>query len=215
MRKILSLMMLMTAFVVSTSAQNGVKLTFDKPGSATNNITVHVTDVDGNALTGVTASLESTSCTEFKTGSAAALSRATNSVLAPNAGYPNTQNAQITYTFKIEGLSSDFVYGGTAVDVYALTGGGAAQGNTGSTIREWTIDVATGATEAGLASYTNLTGCDICTVSNKDGDLFHKAWEAEGTAAEGTSTLYVKVTLTKTASLGCFAGIGAVTLKAK
>ena len=189
-----------------------INLTFDKPGSATNNITVNVKDGSGNIVPGVTATLVSTSCTEFKTGSATALSRTTNSVLAPNAGYDNQQNSTITYTFKIDGLSTAFSYNTAALDVYALTGGGAAQGNNGSTVREWSFDVSTGSTEGGVSTYVSSTGNDICTVPDADGDLYHKVWELNGTEQNVTAPIYIKVTLTKTASLGCYAGIGALKL---
>ena len=187
-----------------------INLTFDKPGSATNDITVNVKDGSGNIVPGVTATLVSTSCTEFKTGSAAALSRTTNSVLAPNAGYANAQGSTITYTFKIEGLSTAFSYNSASLDVYALTGGGAAQGNSGNTVREWSFDISTGSTEGGVSTFVSSTGNDICTVPDADGDLYHKVWELNGTEQNITAPTYIKVTLTKTASLGCFAGIGAV-----
>ena len=189
-----------------------INLTFDKPGSATDNITVHVKDGSGNVVPGVTASLVSTSCTEFKTGSAAALSRTENSVLAPNAGYANTQGSTITYTFKVEGLSTAFSYNSAALDVYALTGDGGSQYNNGNAVREWSFDVSTGSTEAGVTSFVSSTGNDICTVTESDGDLYHKAWELQGTSQNATAPIYIKVTLTKTDTNGCYAGIGAVKL---
>ena len=189
-----------------------INLTFDKPGSATNNITVHVKDGSGNVVPGVTASLVSTSCTSFMTGSAAALSRTTNSVLAPNEGYANQQNSTITYTFMIEGLSTAFFYNSAALDVYALTSAGGSQYNNGNAVREWSFDVSTGSTEAGVTSFVSSTGNDICTVTESDGDLYHKAWELQGTAQNATAPIYIKVTLTKTASDDCYAGIGAVRL---
>ena len=199
-------------FTVTLAKIDYVSLTFDKPGSATNNITVNVKDADGDAIPGVTATLESTSCTELKTGSATALSRTTNSVLAPNAGYANAQGSTITYTFKVEGLPTTFTYNNAALDVYALTGGGAAQGNTGNTVREWTFDVATGSAADAVTSFVNQAGNDICTVTDQDGDLYHKLWTMTGTDKAATDALYIVVTLTKTASLGCYAGLGEVQL---
>ena len=199
-------------FTVTLAKIDFVSLTFDKPGSATNNITVNVKDADGDAIPGVSASLESTSCTEFKTGSAAALSRTTNSVLAPNTGYGNAQGSTITYTFKVEGLPTTFTYNKAALDVYALTGGGAAQGNTGNTVREWTFDVETGAATDALTSFVSQSSNDICTVDDQDGGLYHKLWTMSGTDKVATDALYIKVTLTKTASDGCYAGIGEVQL---
>ena len=215
MKKITTLFAMLLLCAVTATAQNGVKLTFDRSGTTPNDVTVNVTDLSGAALTGVTATLESTSITAFKTGNATALSRTTNSVLAPQTGYNNTQNESIWYVFKIEGLTSAFEYVYSAVDVYALNGQGNAQGNGGTTVREWDIEVATGNSAANVAAFTSLTNKDICTVTESDGNLYHKSWEAEGTATAATNPIYVKVTLTKRASLGCFAGIGSVSLKAE
>ena len=198
-------------FTVTLKPIDFVSLTFDRSSSATNSVTVNVKDSEGDAIPGVTASLVETSITEFKTGSATALSRTTNSVLAPNAGYDNQQNSTITYTFKVDGLAG-VSYNKAALDVYALTGGGASQGNTGSTVREWTFDVETGSATNALESFVSQSNNDICTVEDEDDGLYHKLWTMSGDRETATDALYIKVTLTKTASLGCFAGIGKVQL---
>ena len=197
---------------ISRNELSSLNFTFDRAGNTLSDVTVNLKDDDGESILGVTASLVSTSCTEFKTGSATALSRTENSVLAPNAGYANAQGSTITYTFKVEGLSNAFSYNSAALDVYALTGSGGSQGNTGTTVREWSFDVSTGSTEAGVTTFASSTGNDICTVTDEDGGLYHKVWELQGTSHNATAPIYIKVTLTKTASLGCFAGIGAVKL---
>ena len=201
------------------ASYTGIKLTFSRADagsgtatSSTDDVTINVTDQSGSAISGVTASLVSTSITELKTGSASALSRTSNAVLAPNAGYDNKQNSTITYTFKVDGLSPDFTYNTAALDVYALTGAGAVQGNDGGTVREWTFDVSTGSTAEGVATFVSQAGNDICTVSDTDGNLHHKNWKLYGSNKSATDALYIKVTLTKTASLGCYAGLGAVEL---
>ncbi len=201
-------------------AYSGIKLTFSRvdagSGTATNavsDVTVNVTDMDGNALSGITATLASTSITELKIGSAAALGRTTNSVLAPNAGYENVEGGTITYTFCVTGLSTDFAYKYAALDVYALTGGGTSQYNTGSTVRYWTFDISTGTTADAVASFISQSGNDICTVNDESDGLYHKNWEMTAASEKAaTATLYIKVVLTKTASLGCYAGLAGVTL---
>ena len=187
-----------------------ISLTFDRSSSATNSVTVHVKDKAGNNVSGVSATLESTSITEFKTGSATALSRTTNSVLAPQTGYANEQYSTIEYTFKVQGLSGSYYK--AALDVYAMTGTGASQYNNGNCVRYWTFDVATGTTADGTTSFVTQAENDICTVTDDDGGLYHKLWEMSGTANTTTNPLYIKVTLTKTATLGCFAGIREVRL---
>ena len=212
--------MLLMLVCMGTWAYSGIKLTFNRvdagSGTATNavsDVTVNVTDTYGNALPGITATLESTSITELKTGSAAALGRTTNSVLAPNAGYANEQNSTIEYVFCVTGLDTEFAYNKVALDVYALTGGGEQQ-NPNDTQREWTFGISTGETAGGVASFISQSGNEICAdgTSLSDG-LYHKNWEmTAGSEKAATATLYIKVVLTRTASLGCYAGLAGVTL---
>ncbi len=218
---LVTLAMLLTAAsgAWADAGYTGIKLTFTRAdagsGTATDavsDVTVNVTDKDGNAIAGVSATLASTTITQLKTGSAAALSRTSNAVLAPNAGYANNQNSTIEYTFCVTGLSTEFTYNYAALDVYALTSGGAAQGNTGNTVREWTFDVLTGSTSDGVSSFVSQAGNDICTVTNSDGGLYHKTWEMAASNENATATLYIKVVLKKTDSNGCYAGLGSVQL---
>ena len=193
----------------------GIKLTFDRTGTSVADVAVKVADQDGNALETVTATLVASSITSFRNAGSDALTRTENSVLAPasGAGYNNQQGDQITYTFRIDNLNADFAYNTAVVDVYAMNGGGTAQNSDGTCIREWTIGVETGAAEDALAAFVEQAGNDICTVPDEDGGLHHKAWEiAADEAKDATAPLFVKVTLTRTAELGCFAGIGALQL---
>lgn len=202
--------------VTPSEEYTGIKLTFDRTGTSVADVAVKVADQDGNALETVTATLVASSITSFRNAGADALTRTENSVLAPasGAGYSNSQGDQITYTFRIDNLNADFAYNTAVVDVYALNGDGTAQNNNGDTKREWTIGVETGAAEDALAPFVEQEGNDICTVPDTDGGLHHKAWEiAADEAKDATAPLFVKVVLTKTAELGCFAGIGAVELK--
>ena len=200
---------------VEPEEYTGLQLTFDRTGTGVADVAVKVADQDGNALETVTATLVASSITSFRNAGAEALTRTENSVLAPasGAGYSNTQGDQITYTFRIDNLNADFAFNTAVVDVYALNGGGTAQNSDGTCIREWTIGVETGAAEDALAAFVEQAGNDICTVEDEDGGLHHKAWEiAAAEAQTATAPLFVKVTLTKTAELGCFAGIGALQL---
>ncbi len=187
-----------------------VNLTFDRTGTDISSVTVNVKDASGVVIPGVTATLESTSFAALKTGSATALSRTTNSVLAP-ATYANDQNSTIVYTFKIEGLGTGFSYNAADLDVYAMNASGEQQGT--SLDRTFSFDISTGTSAAGVSTFVSSTGNQICQVSETDGDLYHKAWSmATSPSQTSTEPLYVTVTLTKTASDGCYAGIGALRL---
>ena len=219
MKQKLTLLLIALFTTVGAWAYSGIKLTFsrtDAEGTATNavsDVTVNVTDMYGNALPGITAELTSTTITELKTGSATALGRTANSVLAPNAGYSNQQNSTIEYTFCVTGLDTDFSYKYAALDVYALNGGGSAQDHSGNCIRFWSFDVQTGAAVDGVASFVSQANNDICTVNDESDGLYHKNWEmTAGSEKAATATLYVKVVLTKTSDTGCYAGLAGVTL---
>jgi len=234
MRKLLLLFFALLTGVSGAWAVDytGIKLTFSRAdagsGTATANVsdvTVNVTDQTGAAIDGVSASFTSmygtnagtrTQTTTLMTGSTSALQRTSNSVLVPadlaNNGYKNAQNNYIEYTICVTGLSTDFVYNNAALDVYACTASGAAQGNTGSTVRNWTFNVATGTAVDATTSFVNQTNNDICTVSDDDGGLHHKLWSMIGWNKAATANLYIKVTLTKTDGNGCYAGLGEVRL---
>ena len=221
---------LLTMLVIGISGMwaadyNGIKLTFSRAGNNStasanvSDVSVNVTDMDGQAITGVNASLTGMNSTagqitQLKTGSASALSRTTNSVLAPDNGYNNKQNATIEYTIRIQGLSTDFVYNKAALDVYALTGAGGYQYNNGNTKRYWTFDVATGPATNETTTFVNQANNDICTVAGpQDDGLYHKLWiMAATTDKQATDDLYIKVTLTRTDANGCFAGIREIQL---
>ena len=221
MKKITTILMLLmlTCMGAWADASQGIQLTFNKSGggnASPGDVDVVVTDMDGNA-TNVQATLNETSFTQFKTGSAAALSRTTNFAIVPSS-YGNSVGATIEYTFEITGLPSGFTYNNVAIDVYACTGGGAAQSNSGNTHRDFDFFVSTGATKSGLATFVEQEDNNITTdAKDSDGGLWHKLWNMKaantGTATDGT--LWVKVVLkndNKGANVGCYAGIGKMQL---
>ena len=129
---------------------DAVTLTFDRSGAEVSTVTVNIVDGSGNPIPGITATLESTSFGNFKTGTAEALTRTTNSVLAP-ANYENA-GASMSYTFKITGLSSAFSFNTASADVYAMNEGGTAQSNTN---RYFAFDLSIGSTEAGVSTFSS------------------------------------------------------------
>lgn len=193
---------------------DAVRLTFHRTGTDVGSVEVTVTDADEKALTGVTATLESTSFATLKSVGADAIIN--GSVLAPDT-YENGEGSQITYLFRIDGLSGDFAFDSADLDVYALNAGGNAQGNTGSTVRYFQFGVATGTSADGVQTFAQKNiDTDICTVPNQSNGLYHstQTMSAEK-AANATSPLYLQVSLIKTSSLGCYAGIGMVMLYTK
>ncbi|MDY6250060.1 MAG: hypothetical protein SPL64_03055 [Bacteroidaceae bacterium] len=194
------------------SFANDVILTFNKTGQ---NVTV-VVEKHGSKVSGgtITATLVNTNFTTFMNGSSAALSRTTNSVLAPviNTGYGNGLYSTIEYLFKVEGMPSGVEINEAEVDVYAMNSTGASQPNGGSTVRPFDIEIFLGSSDATTEKKGGVSNQDICTVTDYDGGLYHKNYKINTTAYEAPSTMYVKVVLTKKvdAKQGCFAGIGRI-----
>ena len=217
MKKITTiLMLLMLSMGAWADASKGIQLTFNKDGggnASPGNVAVVVKDMDGNT-TDVQATLTATSFSQFKTGNAAALSRNENFAIVPHVGYGNQTGSTIEYTFQITGLPSDFAYNNAALDVYACNSEGKLQPNGGSTVRPFKFEVFTGASTDALESFVSQENNDICTVPDSDGDLYHKLWNMKATNAKTATgnTLYVKVVLTRTATQGCFAGLGKLQL---
>lgn len=213
--KLLSAMLLLSA-VAMAADYTGIQLTFNRTGTDAASVGVTVGDQDGNALSGVAATLESTSFGTLMTGSAEALT--SGSVLAPanGSGYTSintTAGAEITYLFKVTGLDASFSFDKADIDVYAMNGSGAAQSNSGNTVREFHFFVSTGNTAAVSPFASKETDTDICTVADNNGGLYHSVQTMTASAAQtATSPLYIQVTLKKVTQLGCYAGIGLVKL---
>lgn len=212
--KLLSIVWLLSATAFAAD-YTGIQLTFNRTGNDASSVTVNVKDQDGKAIKDVTATLESTSFGNLMTGSAQALTNGT--VLAPanNSSYANmTANAEISYLFRIDGLDPSFTYNKADIDVYAMKADGTAQGNGGGTIRYFQFSVSTGSSENAVSLFAEKTeDTDICTVTAQSGGLYHSVQTMFASATKtATAPLYVRVTLKKTSSDGCYAGIGFVKL---
>lgn len=210
--KLLSIVWLLSATAFAAD-YTGIQLTFQRTGTNASSVTVNVSDQDANPLDGVTATLESTSFGNLMTGTAQALTN--GSVLAPanNSSYSNGANAEISYLFRIDGLDPSFTYYKADIDVYAMTKGGTAQGNGGDTKRYFNFSVSTGGTSNVSLFAQKTENTDICTVSDHNGGLYHSVQTMfASTEQTATAPLYVRVTLKKISSDGCYAGIGMVKL---
>ena len=200
------------------SFANDVILTFNKTGQ---NVTVAV-EKHGSKVSGaeIKATLVWKSFTTFMSGSSAALSRTTNSVLAPvkDTGYGNGLNDKIEYLFKVEGMPSGVKINVAEVYVYAMNSTGASQPYNKTTVRPFDIEIfldsdSITSTTSTTDSYGGVSNQDICTVTDYDGELYHKNYNINTSVYEAPSPMYVKVVLTKKVGgkdAGCFADIGSI-----
>lgn len=198
-------------------AQKQVRLTFNRAGgTAVSNVTVNVTDESGNAINGVTATLQSIKQGTGTDAGATATDVALNSGNELNthpeilcANYSNGKNSFAEFTFKISGLS-DFSLNHSDLQIAAMNLNGRFQNSKGERycdVRVW-----------GNENKSTL-------IASTDGILVDKLggsytvdntidWEIKGEATTQAATdQYLVVRMAKSSnSNGCFFGLKQITL---
>lgn len=198
-------------------AQKQVRLTFNRAGgTAVSNVTVNVTDESGNAINGVTATLQSikqgTGTDATATATDVALKSGEQLNKHPEilcASYNNGKNSFAEFTFKISGLS-DFSLNHSDLQIAAMNLNGRFQNSKGERycdVRVW-----------GNENKSTL-------IASTDGILVDKLggsytvdntidWEIKGEATTQAATdQYLVVRMAKSSnSNGCFFGLKQITL---
>lgn len=198
-------------------AQKQVRLTFNRAGgTAVSNVTVNVTDESGNAINGVTATLQSIKQgTGTDTGATA-----TNVALKSGnqldthteilcASYNNVKNSFAEFTFKISGLS-DFSLNHSDLQIAAMNG----QGNFQNSKGERYCDVRVWGNED---KSTLIASADGILADKLGGDYKRDNtidWEIKGnTTTPATTDQYIVVRMAKNdQNPGCFFGLKQITL---
>lgn len=210
-------LLLALAQALPMDAQKQVRLTFNRAGgTAVSNVTVNVTDESGNAINGVTATLQSIKQGLGTEAGAAATDVALNSGNELNthpeilcANYSNGKNSFAEFTFKISGLS-DFSLNHSDLQIAAMNLNGRFQNSKGERycdVRVW-----------GNENKSTL-------IASTDGILVDKLggsytvdntidWEIKGEATTQAATdQYLVVRMAKSSnSNGCFFGLKQITL---
>lgn len=216
-------LLLALAQALPMDAQKQVRLTFNRAGgTAVSNVTVKVTDESGNAINGVTATLQSIKQGTGNTTEAAKkdvalfnTGAATNhpEILCCKYDNPNTNSYPFAeFVFKISGLN-DFSINHTDLQIAAMNLSGNFQFNN--------LNRSCDAKVWGDESYSNL----IASIEGLDVDKnAAKATETTGVdnttdweikSANTTTTTndqYLIVRLTRSTIAGCFFGLKQITL---
>lgn len=206
-------------------AQKQVRLTFNRAGgTAVSNVTVKVTDESGNAINGVTATLQSIkqglgNTTEaakkdvalFNTGAAASHPE----ILCCKYDNPNTDSYPFAeFVFKISGLSN-FGINHTDLQIAAMNSSGNFQFNN--------LTRSCDAKVWGDESYSNLItsiegldvdkNADLVTGSTNIGVDNTTDWEIKSAnTTTTTNEQYLIVRLTRSTVAGCYFGLKQITL---
>lgn len=199
-------------------AQKQVRLTFNRAGgTAVSNVTVKVTDESGNAINGVTATLQSIKQGTGTDATAAATDVALKSGAQLDthpeilcASYNNALNSSFAeFTFKISGLS-DFSLNHSDLQIAALNGGGSFQYN--NLPRKCDVRVWGDEDKNTLIASTD----GIVTDKNASNETVDNTidWEIKAsTTTPATTEQILVVRLAKSSdNKGCFFGLKQITL---
>lgn len=198
-------------------AQKQVRLTFNRAGgTAVSNVTVKVTDESGNAINGVTATLQSIKQGTGTETSAAATDVALLSGMELNthteilcANYDNVKNSFAEFTFKISGLNN-FSLNHSDLQIAAMNLYGRFQNSKDQRycdVRVWGNE----------NKSTLLASVDGILVDKLGGDYVRDNtidWEIKGnTTTPAATDQYIVVRMAKSdRSQGCYFGLKQITL---
>ena len=210
-------LLLALAQALPMDAQKQVRLTFNRAGgTAVSNVTVNVTDESGNAIDGVTATLQSIKQGTGTDAGAAATDVALKSGEQLNkhpeilcASYSNGKNAFAEFTFKISGLS-DFSLNHSDLQISAMNKDGKFQNSKD----ERYCDVRVWGNENKRTLIASVDGI----LADKLGGNYEVDntidWEIKTTTTtQATTDQYIVVRMAKNdRNTGCFFGLKRITL---
>lgn len=191
-------MLALLLWVVQPSfAMSGISLKFNRAGTDAQSVTVSITDENGTAIDGATATV--TTSHNFKTGGVIS-----SGILCPNIN-ANT-NPTIELTFTLNGLPAGFSFDKISLDIHALNGGSNYQENSDGVTRQWNVNATVNDNAFG-----SLNDIDIAANVGSSGNV-HKEWEiTNATAIECSGTIIAKLVITKgTTNGGCFFGLSEI-----
>lgn len=212
-------LLLALAQALPMDAQKQVRLTFNRAGgTAVGNVTVNVTDESGNAINGVTATLQSIKQGTGTNASAAATDVALKSIgqldahteiLCADYNNNGLDSRFAEFTFKISGLN-DFSLNHSDLQIAALNKGGNFQYDKGSRkcdVRVWNNEDKSTL----IASIDGIVTDKNASNETKDNTI---DWEIKAnTTTPATTEQILIVRLAKSSdNKGCFFGLKQITL---
>lgn len=215
-------LLLALAQALPMDAQKQVRLTFNRAGgTAVSNVTVNVTDESGNAIDGVTATLQS-----IKQGTGTDAGAATTNVALKSGGkldthteilcanYNNSvQKSFAEFTFKISGLS-DFSLNHSDLQIAAMNGSGDFQYNNlprKCDVRVWNNEDKSTLIASIDGIVTDKNASEESKGIGKDNTI---DWEIKAnTTTPATTEQILVVRMAKSSdNKGCFFGLKQITL---
>lgn len=202
MRKIyLSILLFAFAAILPASAAKSIKLGFTRTGTDASSVTIGITDENGTAIDGASASL--TTSHAFKPTANAV----TESILCPNVN--GNTNPTIKLNFTITGVPQGFKFNNIGAHIHALNGGSNYQEIGDGVVRQWNVVAKQGTSSSDLATFGTLSNIDIA--AGIPGA--NKAWTIEGSEVTAGETIEIELTITAgNSNAGCFFGLSELAL---
>ncbi|MBQ8269974.1 MAG: T9SS type A sorting domain-containing protein [Bacteroidaceae bacterium] len=194
----------LTLFFLATMqifAAEGIKLSFTRTGTDASSVTISVTDENGTAIDGASATM--TTSHAFKsTGNAV-----TESIICPDVN--GNTSPTIKLTFSIAGVPQGFKFNNINTHIHALNGGGNYQETGDGKVRQWNVEAKQGTSESDLATFGSLNNIDIA--AGIPGA--NQAWSIAGSKVTAGETIEIELTITAgTTNSGCFFGLSELAL---
>lgn len=210
-------LLLALAQALPMDAQKQVRLTFNRAGgTAVSNVTVNVTDESGNAINGVTATLQSIKQGTGTDADAAATDVALLSGMELNthteilcANYKNVKNSFAEFTFKISGLNN-FSLNHSDLQIAAMNLNGRFQNSKDQRY----CDVRVWGNENKSTLIASIDGILVDKLGGKYEVDNTIDWEIKGnTTTPAATDQYIVVRMAKSdRSQGCYFGLKQITL---
>lgn len=180
---------------------NNIKLGFTRTGTTAASVTIGITDENGTAIDGTSASL--TTSHEFK----ATANAVTESIICPNVNGNTSPTIKLNFT--ITGVPQGFKFNNISAHIHALNGGSNYQETGDGVLRQWNVVAKQGTSSSDLATFGSLNNIDIA--AGIPGA--NQAWTIEGSEVAAGETIEIELTITAGGTnKGCFFGLSEIAL---
>lgn len=206
--------LLLSASSLTAQAQDEVNLTFNRTGSNASGISVNVTDENGEAISGASATLALQPNSVLTNG---VLTSEKANVVCPNQN-KNANGSDIEFTISITGLPSDLTFSKVEATTWPLTSNGVLQTYAG---RYWDLVVKAGTSSNNLTATSSIQNFDLYNGPGNGVNSLASTPSfvlSSATSTDNSGNLCIKFIAnngTQDPTIGCFIGLERINLSNK
>lgn len=206
--------LLLSASGFTAEAQSEVNLTFNRTGSNASGISVNVTDENGEAISGASATLALQPNSVLTNG---VLTSEKANVVCPNQN-KNANGSDIEFTISITGLPSDLTFSKVEATTWPLTSNGVLQTYAG---RYWDLVVKAGTSSNNLTATSSIQNFDLYNGPGNGVNSLASTPSfvlSSATSTDNSGNLCIKFIAnngTQDPTIGCFIGLERINLSNK